>query len=258
MELFSRVFFESFYLAKKKPYWLGFALLLQVALVMFGLAVNFFLKSNAFAWGIFLFANFLTSFVLTFLWPGIKKEHELSKLKFQEQLPENNKTPKEIWFKAFIITLIFSSVLLVFRLVVWDWKYVIFFSSLISSFFLGSLLFSVVYDLKVSASFQGSADLWIKKTQFPVFVSFGLMVGNSLSLITAKSIFVSVTAGGFSEVFAFAKIWSLALVLLLMLLFLTVWFNCLMVIGFMEIIKPSKGNRKQTVLEGSMEPKTVE
>lgn len=258
MELFLRVVNESFNLAKKKPYWIGFALLLQIAVVLFGIAVNFYLNSNIFAWGAFLLANVLISGVLAFLWPRIKKEHELRRLKFQEVFLENSKTFKEIWSKAFVISMIFSSVLLISRLLVWNWPHTIFFSSLISSFFLGFLLFSVVYDLNISASFKGSVDLWIRKTQFPVFVSFALMLGNSLSLITAKTLYTSLQVGGFSEVFAFAKIWSLALVLLLMLLFLTLWFNCLIVIGFMEIIKPSKGLYKQTAIESTMEPKPVE
>lgn len=258
MELFLRVVNESFNLAKKKPYWIGFALLLQIAVVFFGVAVSLFLKSNIFAWGVFLLANVLISVALACLWPRIKKEHELRRLKFQESSFENSKSPKEIWSKAFVISMIFSLVLLISRLLVWNWPHTIFFSSLISSFFLGSLLFSVVYDLNISASFKGAGDLWIKKTQFPVFVSFGLMLGNSLSLITAKTLYISFQVGGFSEVFAFAKIWSLALVLLLMLLFLTLWFNCLIVIGFMEIIKPSKGLYKKAALESTMEPKPVE
>jgi hypothetical protein len=249
MELFFRILRESFEAAKNKPWWLGFAFLQALSAVLFSVSVKFFFYGRSSSWFLLILANISVSASLAFLWPRIKKIHEEKKSHSVENEISVQNNIKVLWVQSFILCAAFSLILLALRFVIWDWSYSIFITSLIAAFLSGVLLFYIIYQMNLQASFRGSVDLWLKKTHFPVLTSFGLMIGNSLSLMIAKTLFLSLITRGFSEIVAFAKIWSLALIAGVAVLFFIVWFNCLVVIGFMEITKPGKRTRQEIAAE---------
>lgn len=258
MELLYRVLRESLGLAKKNPFWLGFAFLQGIAAVLFSASIKFFFYGKGNAWVLLVLADVLVSLSVVFMWPKIQKKHEEKQRSPLDAELKIHKQKSVLLVQSFGLCLLFSLLLLVIRLLVVPWSYAIFISSLLASFALGILLFSILFELSIKDSAQGSVDLWLKKTIFPVLVSFGLMLGNGLALMVAKTWFMSLMAGGFSELASFAKIWSLALVATLVVLFLIVWFNCLVVIAFMEIIKPSKKTNLEPTLEAALQPKLSE
>ena len=141
---------------------------------------------------------------------------------------------------------IFGAVEFFLRALVPVWTFRILVTSLCLVYFLGIQLFWVMFRKNFGDSVRLSLDLWLKRTQVPAVFTFVLMLGNSLAFYLARTGLKPLVSGGFSDLASSAKLWLLAMFFLLLSVWILVWLNNFLVIGFLEFVRTQKSKSQKT------------
>ena len=130
--------------------------------------------------------------------------------------------------------------LFVARLFLQHWAVRILVTSLCLVYFLGVMLFWVIFRQSLASSVRLSWELWHKRAQVPGVFALVLMLSNAVAFSLAKFGISSLLSGGFSDFGDSAKLWLLATVFVLFAIAILVWLNSFLVIGFLEFVSAKR------------------
>lgn len=135
--------------------------------------------------------------------------------------------------------------LFVIRFFLQHWAVRILVVSLCLVYFLGVMLFWVIFRQSLINSIWLSWEMWHKRAQVPGVFTLVLMLSNAMAFSLARFGISSLLSGGFSGLGDSAKLWLLATVFVLFAIAILVWLNVFLVIGFLEFVGSKKSRDPQ-------------
>jgi len=253
MEELSQLLKKSFILATSEAWWWALALLQTIGIVMLSWVSKRFFESGLIFFVTTVIGLLLFSCATMVLWLRIEKKEHDSSLQLLDKKPNYGK------ILAQMLPVVLAGFFLTFFVKALNvhWVFLILFASLVMVSFLSTLLFIVLCDQNIGSALKLTADLWVKQTQIPAFLTFSLMLAHGFSFMTARfSNLQGKDYWEFSVSPGFGRIWLLAVLLCILCALVSAWLNIFIVLGFLKIIQ-RKGSGQAVVKDTAAVPVSV-